>query len=186
MSSVHLSQITLWLVIIVIAIMIWQVLQGTRQAEDDIDFSTFLELVDNGDIRKVTITGHKITGEYTVEREGFSNFQTYAPDYDNLVDILREKHPDTPILIMSKIRYTSATFGSPTYEMWMGNREFQRTLVEKRKAAGDTNIFFLDGSTVLGDDYYECTVDGSHPTDLGSIRIADALTDAINSILANQ
>jgi lysophospholipase L1-like esterase len=102
------------------------------------------------------------------------------------VDILREKHPDTPILIMSKIRYASATVGSPTHQLLMDNRDFQRTLVEKRKTAGDKNIFFLDGSTILGDDYDECTVDGTHPTDLGSIRIADALTDAISIILSRQ
>lgn len=112
--------------------------------------------------------------------------QTIVNTLEPFVDILREEHPDTPILIMSKIRYTSATFGSPTYDLLMGNREFQRTLVEKRKKAGDKNIFFLDGTTVLGDDYYECTVDGSHPTDLGSIRIANALTDAINTILSNR
>jgi lysophospholipase L1-like esterase len=102
------------------------------------------------------------------------------------VDILREKHPDTPILIMSKIRYTSATAGSPAHQLLMENRDFQRTLVEKRNTAGDYNIFFLDGSTVLGEDYSECTVDGSHPTDLGSMRIADALTEAINIILSRQ
>ena len=87
---------------------------------------------------------------------------------------------------MSKIRYTSATVGSPTHQLLMENRDFQRTLVEKRNTAGDKNIFFLDGSTVLGEDYDECTVDGSHPTDLGSIRIADALTDAINIISTRQ
>jgi len=91
------------------------------------------------------------------------------------VEILREKHPDIPILIMSKIRYTSAVVGSPSYENLMSNRDFQKDLVDERKAAGDKNIYFLDGSKVLGDDYYECTVDGSHPTDLGSYRIAEAL-----------
>ncbi|MEA3462184.1 MAG: SGNH/GDSL hydrolase family protein, partial [Bacteroidota bacterium] len=91
------------------------------------------------------------------------------------VDILREKHPDLPILIMSKIRYASATAGSPGYKDWIHLRDFQRNLVEERKTAGDKNIYFLDGSTMLGDDYDECTVDGVHPTDLGSFRIADAM-----------
>ncbi len=99
------------------------------------------------------------------------------------VNVLREKHPDTPILIMSKIRYASAPVGSSADDFLMGNRDFQRNLVEKRNKSGDKNIYFLDGSTVLGNDYDECTVDGVHPTDLGSIRIADALTDAIKSIL---
>jgi lysophospholipase L1-like esterase len=66
----------------------------------------------------------------------------------------------------------------------MSNRDFQKNLVDERKSAGDENIYFLDGSEVLGDDYDECTVDGSHPTDLGSARIADALLPAIEDILA--
>lgn len=99
------------------------------------------------------------------------------------VDVLREKHPHTPILIMSKIRYASAPVGSSADDFLMGNRDFQRNLVVRRNMSGDKNIYFLDGSTVLGKDYDECTVDGVHPTDLGSIRIADALTDAIKSIL---
>jgi hypothetical protein len=110
--------------------------------------------------------------------------ETIVNSLGPFVDILREKHPDTPILIMSKIRYTSATAGSPKYKLLMENSDFQRALVEKRNSAGDKNIFFLDGSTILGEDYSECTVDGSHPTDLGSMRIADALTDAIHNILS--
>jgi len=100
------------------------------------------------------------------------------------VNILRENHPDTPILIMSKIRYARTSVGSPAYNAMMSNRDFQKNLVDERKSAGDENIYFLDGSEVLGDDYDECTVDGSHPTDLGSARIADALLPAIEDILA--
>jgi hypothetical protein len=65
----------------------------------------------------------------------------------------------------------------------MSRRDFQKNLVEKRRVAGDRNIYFLDGSAILGDDYDECTVDGSHPTDLGSARIAEALQAAIEDIL---
>lgn len=100
------------------------------------------------------------------------------------VTILREKHPDTPILIMSKIRYADATAGGSAYESLMDNRDFQKNLVDNRRTAGDKNIYFLDGSKVLGGDYDECTVDGVHPTDLGSYRIANALLSSIESIIS--
>ena len=103
---------------------------------------------------------------------------------DPFVAILREKHPDTPILIMSKIRYASEPLGSPADKELMSRRDFQRNLVDERRISGDKNIYFLDGSEILGDDYDECTVDGSHPTDLGSARIADALQVAIEDIFA--
>ncbi len=100
------------------------------------------------------------------------------------VDILREKHPDTPILIMSKIRYASATDGSPAYQNVVHLRDFQKYFVNERLSSGDKNIYFLDGLTVLGDDYYECAVDGVHPSDLGSLRIADAMLPVIKDILS--
>ena len=112
---------------------------------------------------------------------GLSIKETLGP----FVDILRDKHPDIPILIMSKIRYAYNQEGSTSYKQWMELRDFQRELVDKRKGAGDKHIHFLDGSTLLGEDYDECTVDGVHPNDLGSFRIADALRPAIESILSN-
>jgi lysophospholipase L1-like esterase len=111
---------------------------------------------------------------------GETIFNTLGP----FVSILREKHPDTPILIMSKIRYANARAGSQAYKAMMERRDFQKNLVDESRSAGDENIYFLDGSTVLGDDYDECTVDGSHPTDLGSARIADALLSVLEDILA--
>ena len=42
-------------------------------------------------------------------------------------------------------------------------------------AAGDKQLYFLDGSDFLGKDYSECSADGAHPNDLGFYRIAEAL-----------
>jgi lysophospholipase L1-like esterase len=111
--------------------------------------------------------------------------ETITKTLGAFVDILREVHPQTPILIMSKIRYARDIVGSSAYQMLMFNRDFQKNLVSKWKAAGDDNIYFLDGSDILGDDYFECTVDGVHPSDLGSQRIADALLPEIREILAS-
>ncbi len=109
--------------------------------------------------------------------------KTIVNTLEPFIDILRGKHPETPILIMSKIRYANEADGSPDYKLLLEKRDFQRALVEKKNTQGDKEIFFLDGSTVLGEDYDECTVDGVHPTDLGSIRIANALEDAIKTIV---
>ncbi|MFD2101501.1 SGNH/GDSL hydrolase family protein [Flagellimonas iocasae] len=98
------------------------------------------------------------------------------------VDILRSKHPFTPILIMSKTRrYISAA--GEGYRHQIDLRDFQRDLVQERKKLGDENIYFLDGTQVLGDDFFECTVDGGHPTDLGFYRIGEALYNKIREIL---
>ena len=96
-----------------------------------------------------------------------------------------EEHPLTPILIISKIRYAGANPGSSAYKLLMQNRDFQENLVKEKKENGDDNIYFLDGSSIPGADYFECTVDGSHPDDLGSYRIAEALIESIVEILPN-
>ena len=44
-------------------------------------------------------------------------------------------------------------------------------------------MHFFDGSSLLGDDADECTVDGVHATDLGFLRIARALEPVIRDIL---
>jgi len=112
---------------------------------------------------------------------GVSIKETLGP----FVDVLREKHPDIPILIVSKIRYAYDLVGSTPYNQWMELRDFQRELVNKRRSVGDKHIHFLDGFTILGEDYDECTVDGVHPNDLGSMRIANALHPAIENVLSD-
>jgi lysophospholipase L1-like esterase len=105
--------------------------------------------------------------------------QTLGP----FIDILRETLAEVPVLVVSKIRYASAAEGSPGYDLLIRNRDYQNDLVLERNNEGDKNLFFLDGSSLLGEDFDECTVDGVHPTDLGAHRIAEALLTAIEDIM---
>ena len=50
-------------------------------------------------------------------------------------------------------------------------------------AGGDKNLHYLPGDKLIGDDG-EGTVDGSHPTDLGFMRQADAFAEALKPLLA--
>ena len=55
------------------------------------------------------------------------------------------------------------------------SREFQRQVVEQRRAAGDNNLYFIDGLKMLGVDWGECMMDGCHFNDLGFYRFAENL-----------
>ena len=55
--------------------------------------------------------------------------------------------------------------------------------MERRRAAGDGAIRFVDGSRFFGEDWDECTVDGIHPTDLGFYRMTNALTPILCDML---
>ena len=106
------------------------------------------------------------------------------------VEILRKHHPVTPILVISRIRHGSEALdysrneNAPRAEAKASAAVVQRSLVEKRRAAGDEQIYFLDGGTLLGaDDWDEATVDGSHPTDYGFILMARAIMPTVKKIL---
>lgn len=103
------------------------------------------------------------------------------------IDILRKAHPSVPVLVVSQIRWnrelleTGSDFlhGADAAEALA----FQRDEVERRRAAGDRLVFFLNGEELTGPDWHECTVDGVHPTDLGFHRMAAGLLPVINELL---
>ena len=87
------------------------------------------------------------------------------------LDIIRQAYPEIPVLVLSKIPYGKRY----AVELPSLKAEF-KAIVEQKQAAGDNNIFFVDGSTFFAaDDYSENTVDGAHPTDRGFAQIAQAL-----------
>lgn len=101
----------------------------------------------------------------------------------DLMDDVRRKHPVLPVLVMSRIPYLYdslyASFGDRREQL----RAFQRDLVASRRAQGDRNLYFLDGSRDMGPDWHECTTDTIHPNDIGFDRIARAMLPMIQTIL---
>jgi len=95
------------------------------------------------------------------------------------LEILREKHPLVPIVVVTKVPY------GPRYacEIPVFKEEF-RTVYKARKKAGDKNIYFVDGTKFWAPkDYTENTIDGAHPTDLGFTRMADKLEPVLRRLL---
>jgi hypothetical protein len=107
--------------------------------------------------------------------------QKTLPDF---ISIYREKHPLTPILVISRITHAKEKFHSQMAQERAERKQIQIRTVEQRRKLDDANIYFCDGSMLLGKDAHECTVDGSHPTDLGFLRMADGLTPVLQRILA--
>lgn len=99
------------------------------------------------------------------------------------IEIYRESHPLVPILVVSRIPFSHDLVHEDVLQARRERGEFQRQTVEALQQNGDANIYFYDGSTLLGDDYDECTVDGIHPTDLGFMRIANGLEPVLRQIL---
>ncbi len=99
------------------------------------------------------------------------------------IDILRAADKEIPILVISKIRYAGELHNPGQLKSAQARARFQEDLVKARRVAGDANIHFLDGGSLLGEDADECTVDGVHPTALGFMKMANAIEPAIKGIL---
>lgn len=83
--------IALWAIVVILLLTLYSALNGgvRQDAQAEIDFSTFLDKVESGQVTKVTIQGNDIVGEMGT---GANNkFHTYAANYPNLVNDLRSK-----------------------------------------------------------------------------------------------
>ena len=83
--------VVFWLVIILAGVLLWQVLKtGTPgMKESDINFSRFLDEVNNGKVADVMVSGAEVHGKY---KEGNSGFHTTVPpNYNDMYKDLRDK-----------------------------------------------------------------------------------------------
>jgi hypothetical protein len=97
------------------------------------------------------------------------------------VRILRQAHPDTPILLVEDRTYANAFILPGTRARNDTSRAAHKAAYERLLAAGVTGLHYLAGEDLLGDDG-EGTVDGSHPTDLGFLRQAAAMEKALQPL----
>ena len=114
------------------------------------------------------------------EANSAGKLQTTLPD---AIRILRDRHPRVPLLVLSRIAYSKDATHGDSLQARERSRDMQSELVAALRIEGDAGLHFLDGSTLLGADFDECTVDGVHPNDLGFMRIARGLAPEIQSIL---
>lgn len=108
-----------------------------------------------------------------------------APSLDHLrathepfFKIIRQAHPNLPILIISKPDFDSNV---------EGNKQRRDTVMRtylNAIEAGDKNVSFVDGELLFGDrDRDACTVEGCHPNDLGFYRMAKVIYPKLRTAL---
>lgn len=94
---------------------------------------------------------------------------------DNLpgfIEEYRKNHPKTTILVCSRISYPADLKNKVLIKRRASNKAFMIDLVNNLKKE-DKNIFFVDGYDAFGDDFFEYSLDGTHPNDLGATKLAD-------------
>lgn len=101
----------------------------------------------------------------------------YATHYD-FYKTVREKQPDLPIIFVTRSDF-DVNYG----ESVKRRRAIEDTYYRAREE-GDRNVFYIDGQGLYrGDLKEECTVDRSHPSDIGMALMADGIGQLIARIL---
>jgi hypothetical protein len=101
------------------------------------------------------------------------------------VKALRKAKPNTPILFVEDRTYANAPALPALAKRNAESRAAFKKAFDSLVAGGDKNLYYLTGDKLIGDDG-EGTVDGSHPTDLGFLRQADAFAEALKPLLTKK
>jgi lysophospholipase L1-like esterase len=96
---------------------------------------------------------------------------------------LRAAHPDTPIVLVEDRTMQDSFLIAGRMEYYhLKDRAALKAAYESLKKSGFKNLYYIPGEHLLGDDG-EGSVDGSHPTDLGSMRQADIFAKVLSPLL---
>lgn len=96
---------------------------------------------------------------------------------------IRAAHPKTPIVLVEHVAYSDAPFVATRMERYTGDNRALKQVYEKLTREGDTRLFYVPSNQLFGADD-EDTVDGTHPTDLGFVHLADGVLPAVRQALA--
>jgi lysophospholipase L1-like esterase len=98
------------------------------------------------------------------------------------VKTLRAAHPKTPIVLVESLPYTDGEFVPPRGERYKSSNAEMRAAYERLKKT-ENDLFYVSCENLIGKDN-EATVDGTHPNDLGFMRMAEVLEPVLRKALA--
>jgi hypothetical protein len=101
------------------------------------------------------------------------------------IDILRSRHPKTPILLVESPLFPDTKFVAAAAHRINDKNQFLRQVFENRVADGDQAIFLVPACDLTADGG-EATVDALHPTDLGFVLLADSIEPYLRKALGLQ
>ena len=104
---------------------------------------------------------------YVLDFWGNPSPEVYEAALPPFVEILRKKHPETPILVTSPFYFPGEALGGALADAQKRKRLISRTFVEQRQKAGDAAISFVDGLEMLSREQAVGLVDGVHANTLG-------------------
>ncbi len=99
-----------------------------------------------------------------------------------LVRAVRAAHRDTPVVLVENTIYEYCWFVAKQAKAIKDRNDALRAAYQRLERAGVKHLHYVRGDGLLGGDG-EATVDGGHATDLGFLRMADAIAPQLEKIL---
>jgi hypothetical protein len=119
---------------------------------------------------------------YVIDAVPNMSLPQVAERTEPFVRALRKGRATTPIVLVEDRTWTNAALVPAHRQHHAAMRAALKAACGRLVAAGVPALHIAPGEPLLGDDG-EATVDGSHPTDLGFARMADALEPFLRSLV---
>lgn len=101
------------------------------------------------------------------------------------VERLRKTNPNVPILMVESLFRENGYWDQKMGETVKKQNAAFNAAYKKLKSTGMINLYYLNNDDLIGTDH-EATIDGTHFTDLGHVRMADKLYQSITTILSTK
>ncbi|HEY2068398.1 MAG TPA: SGNH/GDSL hydrolase family protein [Rhizomicrobium sp.] len=113
-----------------------------------------------------------------VWENGLLKERTFTDSTQSMLSIIREKHADTPIAVVSPITFKRGDEASNDGGISIGRmRELLEAVVAARVAGGDGNVHYLSGALLSGPEDLDDLPDGVHPDAKGNRKMGERFFD---------
>jgi len=167
---------------------VWELWKNTtglaiRFCSDSRQISVKWETLHNGVMNHMAQTGSKGLDLYSLEY-GNCTAEQITERTEKFYRILRNKHPDTPVVFLENPEFTYIQFDLADKNRIDDRNKALQAVFNDLKAKKEKNIWLIHTAGHFGTDS-EATVDSVHLTDLGFLRHADFMYPKIKKILKN-
>jgi lysophospholipase L1-like esterase len=105
-----------------------------------------------------------------------------AERIEPFVKTIRAAHPKTAIILVENVTYADSPYRQERLAKVIAVNSLLKKLYEQMRASDDAAVYYVPTGNLLGSDG-EDTVDGTHPTDLGFLRMAQGMAPVLREAL---
>ncbi len=166
---------------------------GACSSRPGITYTARLTRAVDAELINLGFSGNALGEPYIAEFIASLDLGVFVMDYDcnaptpehlenthkPFFEIFRKKNPDTPVIMVS-MPYANTT----KKEVVFRRRDIIKATYDEAVAAGDKNVYFVDGSTFFADtEKSDCTVDLTHPNDYGFALMTEKILPVLKKAL---